>query len=169
MELFSGNGEAVRQHLLHNGCYVTPFDKYRPLLNVYLQTTAPDHDERVTCSDMTGWHGSQFIMPNKRIGSGEELILYQGTAEAVTGTGGTLEGWQDTTAKYCIGNSRLLLAVCAGLAAPLLHICGLEGGGIHFKGRPVWAKQQRCMWAAPYGAVMSIKDNGGQPSTAWRG
>lgn len=134
MELFSGNGEAVRQHLLHNGCYVTPFDKYRPLLNVYLQTTEPDHDKRVTCSDMTGWHENLFVTPNNRIGSSEELVLYQGTAEAVAATAGTLEGWQDTTAKYCIGNSRLLLAVCAGLAAPLLHVCGLEGGGIHFKG-----------------------------------
>lgn len=134
MELFSGNGEAVRQHLLHNGCYVAPFEKLRSLLNVYLQTTEPDHAERVLCTDSTGWHGNQFILPNNRIGSSEDHILYQGTADAVTATGGTLEGWQNTTAKYCIGNSRLLLAVCAGLAAPLLHICGLEGGGIHFKG-----------------------------------
>ena len=40
----------------------------------------------------------------------------------------------ENAGRYCPGNSRLAFAVCAALAAPLLQVCGMEGGGVHFLG-----------------------------------
>src|SRR5262249_21845826 len=47
---------------------------------------------------------------------------------------GTLEGWREEGAAYAVGNSRVAVAICAALAAPLLHIMEMEGGGLHFRG-----------------------------------
>lgn len=43
-----------------------------------------------------------------------------------------LDEWKENVARLCIGNTRLLFAVSAGFAAPLLAPLGKEGGGFHF-------------------------------------
>jgi uncharacterized protein (DUF927 family) len=47
---------------------------------------------------------------------------------------GTLEGWQQNVARYASGNSRLVVAISAAFAGPLIGPCSAEGGGLHFKG-----------------------------------
>jgi putative DNA primase/helicase len=47
---------------------------------------------------------------------------------------GTLESWQQNVARYASGNSRLVLALSAAFAGPLVGPCSAEGGGLHFKG-----------------------------------
>jgi len=47
---------------------------------------------------------------------------------------GTLADWQDQIGRYAEGNSRLMLALGAAFAAPMLHLTGYEGGGFHLKG-----------------------------------
>lgn len=47
---------------------------------------------------------------------------------------GTLESWQENVARYAVGNSRLVLAISAAFAGPLVGPCSAEGGGLHFKG-----------------------------------
>jgi uncharacterized protein (DUF927 family) len=46
---------------------------------------------------------------------------------------GTLESWQQSVGRYAVGNSRLVLAISAAFAGPLIGPCAAEGG-IHFKG-----------------------------------
>ena len=47
---------------------------------------------------------------------------------------GTIEEWREAVAGKRIGNSRLLLAVSAAFAAPLLELLAEEGGGLHLRG-----------------------------------
>ncbi|WP_155795546.1 MULTISPECIES: DUF927 domain-containing protein [Bradyrhizobium] len=41
---------------------------------------------------------------------------------------------QQNVARYAKGNGRLVLALSAAFAGPLVGPCAAEGGGIHFKG-----------------------------------
>ena len=47
---------------------------------------------------------------------------------------GTLESWQQNVARYAVGNSRLVIALSAAFAGPLIGPCAAEGGGLHFRG-----------------------------------
>jgi putative DNA primase/helicase len=47
---------------------------------------------------------------------------------------GSLEGWREGASALCQGNSRLVLAVAAAFAAPLLDLVGDESGGVHLVG-----------------------------------
>lgn len=48
---------------------------------------------------------------------------------------GTPEGWRSTIGEWSLGNSRLMLAVCASLAAPLLNLTGHDSGGFNWTGQ----------------------------------
>ncbi len=49
-------------------------------------------------------------------------------------TGGTFEGWYETIGRLSSGNSRLIFAISAAFAGPLLMPLGLESGGFNFVG-----------------------------------
>jgi uncharacterized protein (DUF927 family) len=61
---------------------------------------------------------------------------------------GTLEGWQTEIGARCVGNSRLLVAVSTGFAAPLLEPLGEESGGLHFRGESSEGKTTALLVAA---------------------
>lgn len=66
----------------------------------------------------------------------EKIILQQATTADAPGyeVSGAVADANNHLLRYCIGNSRLTLAVCASLAGPLLAILGKEGGGFHLVG-----------------------------------
>lgn len=65
----------------------------------------------------------------------EQIILQtNGAVDSAQRTAGSLDGWRDEVARYAVGNSRLVLALSAAFAAPLLHPSGAESGGFHFRG-----------------------------------
>jgi putative DNA primase/helicase len=134
MEMLKGDGAEYRGVLLSMGLQMSTMAKARNLLTQYIQT-APVHT-RARCVDRTGWHDSVFVMPERTLGEAEERILYQ-SASAAPGTfkqRGKLADWQKHVSAPCAGNSRLVFAVCTAFAAPLLHITGMESGGIHYRG-----------------------------------
>ncbi|MBJ2153864.1 DUF927 domain-containing protein [Paracoccus sp. IB05] len=47
---------------------------------------------------------------------------------------GSLAAWQTEIGENVLGNSRLMLALSAGFAGPLLQPLSVEGGGFHFRG-----------------------------------
>ena len=47
---------------------------------------------------------------------------------------GTLDAWRDRVAALCAGNSRLVFAVAAAFAGPLMRPAGMESCGFHFMG-----------------------------------
>lgn len=139
MELLKGDGSEYRGVLLGMGLQLSTMTKARNLLTQYIQTA--EVATRARCVDRTGWHGRVFVMPDRTIatappGGDAERILYQ-SASAAPGTfkqRGKLADWQAHVAAPCVGNSRLLFAVSAAFAAPLLEITGMESGGFHFRG-----------------------------------
>src|SRR5690349_7170180 len=53
---------------------------------------------------------------------------------AMRPSSGFAEGWLTEIAAKCTGNSRLVFAVSAAFAPPLMTIADDESGGLHFKG-----------------------------------
>lgn len=137
MELIAGDGSELRSKLYAKGLpYIVIGGKYRQLLLQYLQTAQPDKDRRARCVDCTGWHNEKlFVLPVGSIGNeGDEPIVYQGKADPVISQKGNVQGWVDTIGRYCVGNSRLILAVSMAFAAPLLYIVSAENFGINMFG-----------------------------------
>ena len=106
------------------------------LLQLYLEHSQAD--TRMRCVEKTGWHGQVYILPDATIGeeSPDEHFVLQGLAATHDGyrSRQTLADWKETVAAYCVGNSRLVLAVSMAFAATLLTPLGYEGGGIHLRG-----------------------------------
>lgn len=134
MELLKGDGVEYRGALLSMGLQIAASGKARNLLTQYIQTACVE--QRARCVDRTGWHGNVFVMPDRSIGEDDERILFQ-SASATPGTfrqKGKPVTWQANVAAMCAGNSRLVFSVSAAFAAPLLHMTGMESGGVHLRG-----------------------------------
>ena len=135
MEMLSGDGNEYRRTLLSMGLQIEPFSKARNLLSQYIQTAQVERRSR--CVDRIGWHGNVFVLPDRVIGENdEERVLFQSVnaAPSTFRKRKNISEWKKNVAALCSGNSRLLFAVSASFAAPLLNITGAESGGIHFTG-----------------------------------
>ncbi len=137
--LLGGDGRLILQELLSLGW--EPFAgagrKWRDWVIEYLIRADPQ--ERARCVANIGWHGQDFILPdgaNRAVASGERVIL-QGVngVDHAFAVSGDLGKWQREVAKKAVGNSRLVLAISAAFAGPLLRMVGDDGGGFHFKGQ----------------------------------
>ena len=133
--LHAGNGDELRGVLLREGLTITSNPKMRRMVGDYIQREHPE--VRARCVNRTGWHGDVFTLPRETFGDNEsEPVLFQAaTIDGVTlGEGGTLAGWIANVSAPCAGNSRLVLTVCMGFAAPCLGLVQAEGGGVHLRG-----------------------------------
>ena len=139
-EALAGDGSEVRRSLLGGGLYTAPGRKARELLTAFL--TCSNVDGRARCVSRIGWHHGAdgrrvFVLPDATFGeAGAERVLLQtvGRFEHSFRERGSLEEWRARVAAPCAGNSRLVLAVSAAFAAPLLQGVGTEGGGLHLVG-----------------------------------
>ena len=94
-----------------------------------LQTT-----KFVTCTARVGWHGSAYVMPDTVYGADEgTLVLQSAGHEGLYTVAGDKEAWAEL-ARLCVGNTRLVFALCAAFAGPLLRLADVEGGGFSFEG-----------------------------------
>lgn len=110
---------------------------------------------RLLLADRTGWikvSGKwSFVLPDTAIGQGaEKIIMPQATTTDAPGyeVSATPADWNNHLGRYCIGNSRLILAVCTALAGPLLLITGKEGGGFLIVGQSADGKTTALRLAA---------------------
>jgi hypothetical protein len=130
----AGDGSEARRLLMDGGFYIAPSQKARWLFNAFLlQVRSPN---RARATNRVGWHGNAFVLPDDCFGDKRDALLLQ-TATAHEHNFrqcGTLQSWQEHVARYAAGNSRLVLAVSAAFAAPLIGPLNAEGGGIHFRG-----------------------------------
>ncbi len=137
-DMFAGEGTELRNLLARRGLFVHPSPSSRAALNEYLAMIATPRRARVV--SRTGWHrieGSRvFVLPSEVFGAPPMEVIFQpGVSEAsLYNTAGSLEDWQGTVSRLCVGNSRLILAASAAFAAPLLDLVGEDGGGLHFRG-----------------------------------
>ncbi len=135
MDLLRGDGAEYRGTLLAMGLQISTMPKARNLLTQYIQTIKVE--ARARCVERTGWHDGSFVMPNMTVGaSSEEKIIFQSAVntQSTFKQKGKLEAWQNNVSMPCAGNSRLVFAISAAFASPLLELAGMESGGIHFRG-----------------------------------
>lgn len=133
-DMLSGRVEDYRRQLLSLGADLAPKGG-ADFLTEFLIAATPE--ARALCVDSTGWHGNVFVLPKRVFGQDAEPVLFQ-TADASRhppfGTSGTLDEWKANVGARCVGNSRLVTAVCVALAGPFLELLGEENGGFHFRG-----------------------------------
>lgn len=107
------------------------------LLTEYIQehTVAPHW----TVTDVAGWHGNAYILPNGDIIGDTDNIYFNGKISYNKRIGykpkGNLKKWKDNIGRYAEGNSRLCLMLGAAFAAPLLKYLNIDGGILHIYGK----------------------------------
>jgi uncharacterized protein (DUF927 family) len=138
MDLLAGDGLELRQRLLQMGLTIESGRFARESLISYISGCCPT--ARATSVPRVGWHdNSVFVLPHCVIGdhADGERVVFQTAFPAdydTFGRAGTLADWREHIGERCAGNSRLILAVSAALAGPLLHVIKEESGGIHLVG-----------------------------------
>jgi uncharacterized protein (DUF927 family) len=147
MELVTSDPAAYRRVLANRGLLLATGRKGQELLSRYIQFTPPKKFVRLTTR--VGWHEHAYVLPGSAIcPDGTEEVLYDsGGSEHLYRTAGTLQEWQLNVSAKCRGNSRLLVAVSAAFAAPLIGPLGIENGGIHFVGTSSCGKTTTLMVA----------------------
>jgi putative DNA primase/helicase len=136
--LASARGDEYRQTLLSLGARIAPGPAAASALHRYLSAIV-DFDARklprAKAATRLGWHGDCFVLPDHALGS-SEVVVYQTSSEirAAIRESGTLEEWRERVARPAEGNTRVVLALAAAFAAPLLGPLQAEGAGIHFRG-----------------------------------
>jgi putative DNA primase/helicase len=133
-EMLAGKGDEYRQVLLSRGADI--YSGANTKLTDYFIEANPS--DRALCVNSIGWHGEVFVLPAKSYGkSVERVILQTVNARKVSpyAISGTLQDWQTNIGAKCVGNSRIILAVCVALTGPLLDALKLENGGFHFRGQ----------------------------------
>lgn len=98
---------------------------------------------RYQAAVQTGWQEGTnvFVLPSETFGATKdhERVVYQPeryspTSQSVRAQG-TFDDWRNHVASLCADNPVLCFWLSASLAAPLLRLLGLEGGGFHLYGR----------------------------------
>ncbi len=133
-QMLKGSGEEMRGELLRLGFFVPMAGRARTLLGEYLSQARPKQTARSV--ERVGWHERVFVMPESTIGEAAEPVFFQceTTAGHIYRERGELAEWRSDIADLCRGNSRLVFAISAALAGPLLHWAGDESGGFNLRG-----------------------------------
>lgn len=90
--------------------------------------------ENWSITNKSGWHKGAYIMPDGSIiGTPEQPILFNGQSAAATAyqTSGTVESWRNGVARLANGNSFMMIAIGAALAAPMTSIIEADSFGLH--------------------------------------
>ena len=126
----------------HNGAFVLPDETLMPCFQVGQvgQVGQAALDKGLNPSDLS------FNKSDKS--DGESIVLQTQAAHNPFQRAGTLDGWRDSVAALARGNSRLMLALCASLAAPLLEPLGMESGGFNLTGKSSSGKSTALALAA---------------------
>lgn len=149
--------DEYRQVLLSRGADIYPAGLTK--LPEYFIAANPS--ERALCVNSIGWHGPVFVLPAKSYGKCLERVLLQtANARKVSSyaISGTLLEWQNNIGNKCVGNSRIILAVCVSLTGPLLDALKLENGGFHFRGQSSTGKTKTLSVSASiYGGKAMVR------------
>jgi putative DNA primase/helicase len=150
----AGDANSIIEGLLSRGYSFKR--EHKGLLLDYLYGLGKHIPESYTVTDSSGWVGKSFVLPHKTYG--DENLRFRNvdpSPEAITELKGTLQGWKDTVAARCGGNSRLILGLGISFAAPLLPMINIESGGFHLVGD---TSQGKTIILSVAASVTGIKD-----------
>ena len=97
-------------------------------------------DDRITLVNRIGWHEigdvSVFVLPSQVIGDPPGRVLYEAgqRRQEEYSALGSLAEWRHGVAAPAHAHALAALAISAAFAGPLLHLAGLESGGVHLFG-----------------------------------
>lgn len=146
----SGNGEKAFTQLMNRGfVYSNTRADRNALLRYIIQSPVSRIIERVST---TGWHKEAYVLPHKTFGKTDGEFCC--TVDSLYSTQGSLQEWQDEVARYCVGNSRLILGICAAFASSVLKLFSHENVGFHLGGpssfgKTTWLKVAGSVFGSP--------------------
>lgn len=146
--LSSSDGSAWKSILAHGGWIMQGGKKGAELVQRYLTNVCPSR--RLLGLSCTGWHDNVFVLPAQIIPDSKQhdVILLNPPKQNPYVQAGTLDDWKEHVANHAKGNSRLILALCAAFAGPLLDILGQESGGFNLMGTSSTGKTTSLLMAA---------------------
>jgi putative DNA primase/helicase len=130
-------------------------------LATWLQTEGVDTMYHVT--ECGGWNKGAYVLPSGEIIGKPTMPLFyigdQNNAKTYRQQGNA-ESWRDNVARLASGNSRPMLSIGCGFAAPLLHLIDLESGGFHLygdsgDGKTTSAKVGGSVWGKPTEQILN--------------
>lgn len=132
-KMFTKDGDQLRIQLLSKGFIFAGNSLSKRKLFEYIVSSVPGKE--VSIASRIGFSKNIYVRHDLIIGeTQEEIILDTAIQDDSYGTLGTLQQWNDLVARWCVGNSRLIFAISAAFASPLLSICDLPNFGFHFVG-----------------------------------
>lgn len=140
----------------HHGAFVFPDE------------TIQNHAGRAGCAGQL--NNTNSLMPSSNenglldVLDNEQIVLQTDAPQNPYGKSGIVEEWNRTIGFWALGNSRLMLFVCASLAAPLLELAGQESGGFNLAGQSSTGKTTALVtagsvWGTGHGSWRAT-DNG---------
>ena len=130
-----GDPSSLCANLADDGLYISR--NHQRTLSTYL--SGAHVDGRLTLVSRTGWHTIDardvFVLPHETIGARRnENVILDTSAHGPYEVRGTLKHWQEGVGALAGDHTLAILSIAASLAGPLLHLTGLEGGGLNFYG-----------------------------------
>jgi putative DNA primase/helicase len=115
-------GAKIIHHLEKGGLKINQHHPLaKKLLVSYIELAEPSL--RITYVGQHGWHGDLYVTRRGTIGPQRENERIELDPSVIDDfeLEGTLEEWQETIGKMCVGNSRLVFHVCIALASLVLR------------------------------------------------
>ncbi|GAA0367777.1 hypothetical protein GCM10009092_35090 [Bowmanella denitrificans] len=137
-QIINDYGRHLKEVLIDTGLSVSNRPKTWDQIITYLNHANPA--ERYISATQTGWVNKSFVTPDWCVGRETEQVIYAGDVSDMLIRSGSISDWQQSVAILCINNPMLVFAVCAGIAAPLLHWLKWPSCGIHLYGKSKIAK-----------------------------
>jgi putative DNA primase/helicase len=165
-DLFCGNAQIILKDLAGAGLHINLEAPTKKIL-IYINNCLPENSTKTTGKN--GWILGNFLTENGIISIDEhkeDLFLDTAFGSTHVAASGSLDDWRENVGKPCSGNSRLVLAVSAAFAAPLLYILDRPNFGIQLVGKSSTGKTTALRVAAsvygPHAYVKSWRatDNG---------
>jgi hypothetical protein len=141
--LHRSGGEEARMEFARRGGYFGQGIRTRQCFADFCNAIAArsKHLPRVTLAKTPGWlrlaNGTYvYVLPDVTIGQAAEQVILEHAEDAGEeyGTSGTAEEWRNRVGRFCIENTRLLLAASVPFTSPLLDVMKEEGGGLNLLG-----------------------------------
>lgn len=142
-DLHTDENAALRA-LVDRGLQIAPRYK-KDLARALISLQPPD---RVVLVQRNGWLNGTYVLGDEAFGASPSESIHNTSVGDSGVCAGTADEWRKRLAEPAVGNSRLVLAVCAAFAAPMLRQIESDGFGVHFNGESSTGKSSCLALAA---------------------